>query len=87
MNLEVITVPPVPVLPVKTYVLTLNETEAMALKMLTGFQSRASIKSAANNTVSGKNLMDRELETIRVVNDKVFDALHDAHVADLPASK
>lgn len=87
MNIETITVPPVPVLPVKTYVLTLNETEAQALKMLTGFQSRQTIATAAKNTLFGASIKDREIDTIRVVNDKLFDALDDAKVGPLPESK
>lgn len=83
MNCEVITVPPVPVKPTKTYVLTLSETEASALKSLVGMQSRNSIDETARKSASSNHFKDAQLETIRVVNDKIYDALYRAHVDDL----
>lgn len=82
MNIETITIPPVPVKPTKTYVVTLTEVEARALKTLTGMQSGATIEKAAK-IGSFNTLKEDQLETVRIVSDKLYDALNDVGVDDL----
>lgn len=83
MNLETITVRPVPVKPTKTYVLTLTEVEAQALKALTGMQSAVTIARTAKASVSLNGLKEAQIDTVRVVNDKLYDCLHNARVDDM----
>lgn len=70
-------------IPTKTYVLTLTEVEAQALMTLTGMQSRHSIENVALASSSFSKITAQAIETICVVNDRIYSTLDWAQVTSL----